>query len=92
MSISQVTQNQILDELRKLDPERWHEVLDFIGYLNVARTGTQSLAQELTARDLLQSDLVGMWADRTDIDDSLRFARELRRQADHRQRVDDDPA
>ena len=34
-----------------------------------------------TAQDLLNSDIVGMWADRTDITDSTEFARELRRKA-----------
>jgi hypothetical protein len=29
--------------------------------------------------EILESDLVGMWADRTDIDDSVEYARELRR-------------
>ena len=38
----------------------------------------------MTARDLLQSDLVGLWADRDDIGDSLSFARRLRRQAEYR--------
>lgn len=35
----------------------------------------------MTARDLLDSELVGMWADRTDIGDSSEYARQLREQA-----------
>ena len=35
----------------------------------------------LTARGLLESELVGMWADRTDISDSSEYALELRQQA-----------
>jgi len=38
----------------------------------------ETTAKALTARDLLTSDLVGMWADRKDITDSLAFARMLR--------------
>jgi hypothetical protein len=34
-----------------------------------------------TMRDLLESGLVGMWADRTDIADSADFARRLRERA-----------
>lgn len=34
-----------------------------------------------TAQDLLHSDLVGMWRDRTDIGDSAEFARKLREEA-----------
>jgi hypothetical protein len=40
----------------------------------------------MTASDLLDSDLVGMWAERTDIGDSREFARRLREQAQSRRR------
>jgi len=40
----------------------------------------------LTAAELLQSGLVGMWADRTDIGDSRDYARRLREQAQTRRR------
>ena len=33
----------------------------------------------MTAGELAESELVGLWKDRTDITDSLEFARELRR-------------
>lgn len=38
----------------------------------------------LTASDLLHSGLVGIWADREEISDSLEFARQLRQTAEHR--------
>lgn len=38
----------------------------------------------MTAKKLLDSKAVGMWADRTDITDSTEFARELRRNAERR--------
>ncbi len=34
--------------------------------------------RQMTAKDLLESGLVGMWADRDDIGDSVEFARQLR--------------
>lgn len=40
----------------------------------------------LTAHELLTSDLIGMWKDRTDIDDSATYARKLREQAQRRER------
>ena len=40
--------------------------------------------KRLTVRDLLDSDLVGMWEDRTDITDSSVYARQLREQAQTR--------
>jgi len=48
----------------------------------------ESSAKPRTAQDMLQSELVGLWADRDDITDSLSFARQLRRQAEHRHRND----
>lgn len=38
--------------------------------------------RRMTARDLLQSDLVGIWADRNDIGDSVEYARDLRRKVE----------
>lgn len=40
----------------------------------------------LTARQLAESELVGLWADREDIRDSVAFARQLREQAQRRQK------
>lgn len=40
----------------------------------------------LTARQLLNSGLIGLWKDRTDIGDSLAYARILREQAQKRHR------
>lgn len=92
MTTGTVTEKQVLDELRNLEPGRWLEVLDFIGYLKQRATLERAHARprELTARDLLQSELVGLWADRDDIGDSLAFARQLRQQAEHRRRLTDD--
>ncbi|HVX86855.1 MAG TPA: hypothetical protein VH253_18880 [Phycisphaerae bacterium] len=42
--------------------------------------------QSMTGQDILNSGLIGLWKDRTDIGDSLEFARKLRRQAETRQR------
>ncbi len=38
----------------------------------------------LTARQLLQSELIGLWEDRSDIEDSSAYARQLREQAQNR--------
>ena len=40
--------------------------------------------RNMTAADLLKSGLVGLWAGRKDIDDSLEYARLLRAQASQR--------
>jgi len=40
----------------------------------------------LTARHLLNSGLIGLWKDRTDISDSLNYARYLRQEAEYRKK------
>jgi len=40
--------------------------------------------KRLTAQQLLDSDLIGLWEDRTDIADSVVYARQLREQAQRR--------
>ena len=77
-----------MDALQDLDPSRWFKVLDFIGYLKErgSREQLETGRRELTARDLLQSGLVGLWAAREDIGDNHEFARQLRHEAEHRRR------
>jgi len=53
---------------RKTLREREEERADFSGG-----------KRRMTARDLLNSDLVGLWADRKDIKDSSVYARYLRK-------------
>lgn len=43
-----------------------------------------SVRPYLTAKQLRQSDLVGLWKDRGDIEDSSDYARQLREQAQRR--------
>jgi hypothetical protein len=40
----------------------------------------------ITSEQILNSDFVGMWADRDDIGDSVEYARTLRRKASRRNR------
>ena len=88
MPVENVTEKQMLEELSDLEPSRWPEVLDFIGYLKerASRHQARSGVYELTARDLLESRIVGLWADREDIGNSFEYARQLRREAEHRRR------
>lgn len=45
-----------------------------------------SRKKPLTARQLLKSQIVGMWKNRTDIGDSVEYARQLRETAQKRRR------
>ncbi|HLO14927.1 MAG TPA: hypothetical protein VK206_08860 [Anaerolineales bacterium] len=47
----------------------------------------RQINRPLTGKDLLNSRLVGMWAKRKDIGDSITFARKLRDQAQSRGRA-----
>jgi hypothetical protein len=86
MAIQPITEKTILIELRSLEPDKWLEVLDFIGYLKQRQSleKVKTRPRKMTAADLLQSSLIGLWADRVDISDSSAFARQLRRQAGQR--------
>jgi hypothetical protein len=86
MSVESVTEKQVLEQLSDLEPSRWPEVVDFIGYLKHrdSRARAEAGTRELVARDLLESQVVGLWADRDDIGNSLEYARRLRRKAEHR--------
>ena len=46
--------------------------------------------QRMTARQLLNSGLIGLWKDRSDITDSSIYARQLREQAQRRSGIGDD--
>jgi hypothetical protein len=81
-----INEQHILAALRQLPFQQWQEVLKFIAFLkyqthsSAERTGLPTL----TAHELLHSELVGLWADRADIEDHLGYARQLRQQAEHR--------
>jgi hypothetical protein len=87
-----IEESQVLNALRALQQEEWPEVLDFIGYLRYRNKAAPPISTQLTADDLAQSDLVGIWADRTDMTDSLAFARQLRNKAERRWEDPHDPA
>jgi hypothetical protein len=50
----------------------------------VVQSGDPSAIRGITGAEILASGLVGLWADRDDIQDSVTFAKELRRKAEQR--------
>jgi hypothetical protein len=79
-----VSEQAILDALHQVPQQRWGQVLAFLESL---RTGDETGPEEkrrMTAADLLNLELVGLWADRADIGDSREFARRLRERAQTR--------
>lgn len=51
----------------------------------VVVVGEKSPGEGMTGADILASGLVGMWANRDDIEDSAAFVETLRRQAEQRE-------
>ncbi len=66
------------------DKELRQTVIDLSGVKNHRAERARTPRKYLTARELLNSDLIGMWQDRTDIGDSAAYARQLREQAQNR--------
>ncbi|MFZ2957698.1 MAG: hypothetical protein WA705_12480 [Candidatus Ozemobacteraceae bacterium] len=51
----------------------------------------EQMPKTMTVEELLNSGLVGIWKNRTDIDNNLDFARELRDRSWARKDTDNDP-
>lgn len=73
----------MLSALRTLPQEQWPEVLNFVSNLRHFSEPARPTSKQLTVIGLAQSDLVGIWADCSAIEDSLDFARQLRSKAEH---------
>ena len=89
MSVASIDEKQVLEALRHVPPERWQEVLKYLRSLQLAESENANAKAEpiRTAADLARSSLVGLWADRDELTDSHKFARQLREQAEHREGV-----
>ena len=70
--------------LRNLPVEKGQQV-EVLLLFNPAE---KSKHPRLTARQLLQSDIIGIWKERPDITDSVAYARQLREQAQKRPGLD----
>lgn len=87
MSTVDVTTEQILSAMRHVPAERWGEVLHVIESLQSSkRSAAVANLPVRTGTDLRDSDLIGLWADRSDLGNGREFAQELRRQAEQRDR------
>lgn len=69
----------------ELPTDKAIEVIDFIDFIQTRLDSeTDSGKKRLNARELLASNLIGLWKDRLDISDSAQYARQLRNQAQRR--------
>ena len=85
MPAAPIDEKTNLDELRQLPAAHWAEVWTFIRSLQPILQETTEPRPVGLGTDLVGSDLIGIWADRSDIVNGHEFARRLRQQAEHRQ-------
>jgi hypothetical protein len=64
-------------------PEQWQAVLNYVHSLPSA-VEEKTSSEPKTAAEMAKSEVVGIWADRTDIKDGSTFARQLRSTAEKR--------
>lgn len=80
-----VTENDIVRALHAVPVQEWGNILEFVASLQAAAKDEGSADPPiLTAADLANSDVVGLWANRADIPDSREFSRQLREKAQQR--------
>ena len=85
MSSARITPQEILEAIQRVPEECWPAILQVIDSLQrEAASERKSPLAVRTGTDLRGSELIGIWADRTDITDSRDFARGLRREAERR--------
>jgi hypothetical protein len=80
-----VSKQAIVDALNEVPRERWSQVLSFIESLRANDEAGLAQKRRMTGADLVNSDLIGLWAHRADIGDSREFARQLREKAQTRE-------
>lgn len=85
MSARTVNEQEIVNALHQVPIERWPEVLQVLEAFKQRPERSSGLRPILKGTDLIDSDLIGIWTDRTDITDSREFARQLRERASHRE-------
>jgi len=82
MESNGISEENVLKALRRVPPDRWHDVLKYLSTLETLEPG-RSMPAVQNAWDLAHSEMVGIWKDRTDIGSSQEYARQLRHQAEN---------
>ena len=82
-----VTEQQLVEAIRQIPANRFPQVLEYLSGLQAP----ESASAIHSGTDLAGSPLIGVWADRTDVEDSLSFARRLRAECERRTEAADAP-
>jgi hypothetical protein len=79
VSTANITPQQILDAIELVPAARWGEVLQTIeSFQTKPPSDAKTNAPVVNGTDLRGSELIGIWADRTEIQNAQEFARGLR--------------
>ncbi|MHC1726632.1 MAG: DUF2281 domain-containing protein [Syntrophobacteraceae bacterium] len=73
-----MNQQELLHEIRSLPPEAHRELADFVAFLRV-RYRTSYKSDKSKKTELANEPFVGMWLDRTDMEDSGKWVRNTRK-------------
>jgi hypothetical protein len=72
-----MSENPAIDLLQTLTPEHQKQVIDFISFLKDREQITSTVTSH--AAESWETDpFFGMWSDRTDLNDSVQWVRQLR--------------
>ena len=82
MSTVPPDREHFLATMSHVPPEQWQNVLDYVHSLPPPREKTSP--NRKTAAEMAKSEILGIWADQTDIQDGPTFARQLRSAAEKR--------
>lgn len=73
-----INESDIVNSLHRVPVRRWKDVLLFLDSLQ------DDESPVTTGTDLADSELIGIWKERDDIENNREFARRLRTQAEQR--------
>ena len=85
MSVPFTDEQQVLEALRNVPPERWEDAIAYLRSLKSVQEANAEAQPIRTAADLAKSAVVGQWRDRDDLSDTAAFARRMREQAERRE-------
>ena len=81
MSTVPPDKDHFLTSMSHVPPEQWQDVLNYVHSLPTPKEEKSSPIPK-TAAEMAKSEIIGIWADRTDIQDGPTFARQLRSAAE----------
>jgi hypothetical protein len=87
MSTADITPEQMLSAIHRVPTGQWGEIMHVIESFQTPNGSSVPASPPVRiGTDLKDSGLIGIWSDRSDLGSGQEFAREMRRQAEQRDR------